>query len=294
MYDNNLQGIWAIELDLLQKIKSICADYNLEYCAACGTLLGAIRHKGFIPWDDDIDIFLKWSDYKKLLEIAPKECRYPYYFQSIYTDINAMPSACRLRRSDTTGFTKWEYDNMPPEYNRGIFIDIFPLFNVPDSESDRVEQKRNVIHLWECIHGFDAIQQQNRGGYVNPDYEKLIPVYEEYCNNCSQSVNITELKEKYLEACASTSLNTREVGATSSKCHQPKLMWNSEWFDEYVDLPFENTTIRCPIAYEKILEKQYGDWWITVKNGAMHEMVIVDVERSWKDYKMDELCRRPL
>ena len=95
---------------------------------------------------------------------------YPYFFQCIYTDKNAMPSASRLRRSDTTGFTKWEYENMPPEYDRGIFIDIFPLFNIPDTESERSNQKKEVLYLWECIHGYDAIDQQKRGGYINPEY----------------------------------------------------------------------------------------------------------------------------
>ena len=82
----NNTKIWNIELDLLEKLKSICKKYNLEYCASSGTLLGAARHKGFIPWDDDIDVFLMWADYKKLLEVAPKECQYPYFFQSFLTE----------------------------------------------------------------------------------------------------------------------------------------------------------------------------------------------------------------
>lgn len=135
--NHSMQKIWDVELDLLEKFKSICEKYELNYFASCGTLLGAARHKGFIPWDDDIDVFLLWSDYKKLMERASAECDYPYFFQSIYTERDAMPSACRLRRSDTTGFTRWEYENVGPEYDRGVLIDIFPLFYVPDTDEDK-------------------------------------------------------------------------------------------------------------------------------------------------------------
>ncbi len=284
--EKSLSKIWSIELDLLEKLKDICKKYGLQYCASSGTLLGAVRHKGFIPWDDDIDLFLMWPDYKRLMEVAPAECQYPYFFQSIYTEKEAMPSACRLRRSDTTGFTKWEDENVGPEYNRGIFIDIFPLFNVPDSDELRMEQKTNVIGIWECIRGYDAINQRKRGGNVNSEYESYIPRFLQLCQSRSitdiDELDITFLKEEYLEACASEKRRTKEVGATSSKCHSPKLMWETVWFDEYVELPFENTTICCPAEYEKVLEKQYGDWRIPLKDGALHDMAVIDPEKPWR------------
>lgn len=287
MKEKQKTTVFQIELDLLEKFKSICKKNNLVYYASCGTLLGAIRHKGFIPWDDDIDLFLMWPDYKKLMDVAPKECEYPYFFQSIYTEKDAMPSACRLRRSDTTGFTKWEHENTGPDYNRGIFIDIFPLFNVPDSPEERAKQKENVIYTWECIRGRDALIQRKRGGFVNKEYETYIPKFMDLCKQRGISNvdgDFTWLKEEYLNACASEVEKTKEVGATSSKCHQPALMWNSEWFDNFVELPFENTTISCPTEYDKILQKQYGDWKTPVKGGAKHEMIAIDPTKPWKDY----------
>jgi len=277
--DKSLKKVWDIELDLFEKLKSICSKYDLSYCASSGTLLGAVRHKGFIPWDDDMDLFLPWKDYKVLLKVAPDECLYPYFFQSFLTEADGEASASRLRRSDTTGFTRWENENVGPDYDRGIFIDIFPLFNVPDDEEERTIQKETIMFFWKCIRGHDALVQTKRGT-PNKDYIQYIPYYKIVC----RSMTITDIKWAYLNACAMADGPTKEVGATSSRVHLDSLMWDSKLYNSYMELPFENTTIRCPIEYEKVLDKQYGDWRTPVENGSRHEMIVVNTELPWKKF----------
>ena len=191
---DEMKKLWEVELSLLEKLKEICQKWNLTYYASDGTLLGAVRHKGFIPWDDDMDFFLMWPDYKKLMEVAPQECQYPFCFQGIYSDPNAMAVSSRLRRSDTTGFTKWEHENAEPGYDLGIFIDIFPLFFVPDSLQERAEQREKVMHLWRCIHGHDALIRLQRGDFVNEKYKSFIPEYLSLCRDrsicCVENPNI--------------------------------------------------------------------------------------------------------
>ena len=280
----DLRRIWNVELDLLKEFDLICKSNGLEYYASCGTLLGAVRHKGFIPWNDDIDLFLKWPDYKRLMEIAPSAFSHPYFFQSIYSDPQSMPNACRLRRSDTTGFTRWEHENTDYSYNRGIFIDVFPLFYVPDNNDQRAAQKQNVLRLWEIIRGHDAWLLKGKGNSSHDNYDQYIPAFLSYWKQNGSFPDITSLKEQYLFACASTSERTSELGATSSKCHQSNLMWNTEWFDQTIYLPFENTVIPCPGEYEKVLEKQYGDWKTPVHGGSKHEMYFIDPELPWTEY----------
>ncbi len=287
---NDLRELQEVELSLLEKLKEICKKYNLTYYAACGTLLGAIRHKGFIPWDDDMDLFLPWPDYQKLMDVAPKECKYPFFFQGIYTERDAMANASRLRRSDTTGFTRWEFENVRPGYNFGIFIDIFPLFYVPDTVEERVKQKEKVMRAWRCIHGHDAYIQYEQSGIVNKQYESYIPEYISLCEEKKLRINsdITWLKEEYLEACVWNE-RTKEVGTTSSRCHKPTLMWDTEWFDHAILLPFENTSISCPSGYYNILEKSYGDWKTPVIGRSDHEMVVVDTKTSWQDFDYSKI-----
>lgn len=271
-----LKRLWRVEIDLLQKFQEICDKYRLKYYASGGTLLGAARHKGFIPWDDDIDIQMNWPDYKKLLEVAPKECEYPYFFQCYLTEKNGEISNSRIRRSDTTGCTRWEFENVAdPNYNKGIFIDIFPLFNVPIVENARKEQKDLILDAWKAIRGFTAIESKKTGLItVNPEYEQYIDHYLAY----SKEYTIEEIKALYLERCAMVKDETGLLGLTSYRVHQPNLIWEKKWFDETISLPFEDTAIMCPEYYDQVLKRQYGDWRTPVYNAACHEMHIYDAE----------------
>lgn len=274
--------LWQIEVELLEKFKQICKKYGMQYYASSGTLLGAVRHKGFIPWDDDIDLFLKWKDYKKFIKVAPCECQYPYFFQDHHTETEGEASACRIRRSDTTGCTKWEAENITnPEYNRGVFIDIFPLFELPNSLFGRHFQKKMVMFWWKCIRGHDALREIQNGKISK--YE----VYIKYFRFARLLFDITTIKDHYLSACAFHGIHvkaTAELGATSSRIHQPNLIWNAKAYRETIELPFENTTISCPIEYEEVLSKQYGAWQVPVMNGARHEMTVLDIKHPYTDY----------
>ena len=134
------------------------------------------------------------------------------------------------------------------------------------------------MFFWKCIRGHDALAQIQRGCEPNKDYLQYIPYYKSVC----QTLSIRDLKWAYLNACAMNKERTKEVGATSSRVHLNSLMWDSELYDTYVELPFESTTIRCPAEYLKVLDKQYGDWKTPIENGSRHEMVAVDANKPWK------------
>ena len=79
---SEVKQLWAVLLDILVQIDSICKKHNIQYFLCGGTLLGAVRHRGFIPWDDDLDVMMKRNDYNRFCEVAPIELQQPYFFQT--------------------------------------------------------------------------------------------------------------------------------------------------------------------------------------------------------------------
>ena len=137
-----MKKVWAVELDLLNKLLEVCQKYELKCFADAGTLLGAVRHKGFIPWDDDIDVVMFREDYEKLRAVAQEEFKEPYFFQCAYSDDNYIRGHAQLRNSDTTAFLYREV-RRKVERNYGIFIDIFIL--------DGVFQNRFLLKVQNLI-----------------------------------------------------------------------------------------------------------------------------------------------
>lgn len=225
-------------------------------------------------------MFIKWDDYFKFLAVAPDECEYPYCFQSFLTDEDGEASASRLRRSDTTGFTRWEDENAGPNYDYGIFIDIFPLFDIPNSPVVRFLQRQIVMFFWRCMRGHDALKQIERGTKPNEHYARFIGIYK----IVSHFITPKEIKWAYIRVCAIHGHKAKEDGATSSRIHLPSLMLDASLYRSTVDLPFEGTTICCPVGYEAILDKQYGDRRSPVKGTERHEMVGIDPNIPWREY----------
>lgn len=138
-----LQRLWAVELDLLDRFIEVCKKHSLKFYAAGGTLLGAVRHKSFIPWDDDIDLIMPREDYDKLLFVADKEFSEPYFFQTAFTDKEYFRSHAQIRNSNTTAMIKSEALKVP--FNQGVFIDVFPVDAIPDNPI-LAEKQRKKLH----------------------------------------------------------------------------------------------------------------------------------------------------
>ena len=117
------------EVEILVEIDKICRKHNIKYWIDFGTLLGAVRHKGFIPWDDDLDICMLSEDYKKFLTIAPQELPEWLFIQNNDTDPSYRRSICKIR--DLNSFFVEQYDDFSAPYKKGIFIDIFEIIEYP-------------------------------------------------------------------------------------------------------------------------------------------------------------------
>ena len=269
---SEVKKLWSVQLSCLAQLQVICKKHNLKYYACAGTLLGAVRHKGYIPWDDDIDVCMFEEDYLRFCEIAPQELKSPFFFQNYRTQPGYGPSLSRIRRSDTTGCTEYEKELANSGYNCGIFIDIFPLFSVSSYSIVRRIKSVNLFRYRAALAGYEHYKKRRK---MDPLvlYWKIVSMFS----------NHEKLSKRFLKACSSKKSNSRYVAPVSFTGMQERYIYEREWFSAQVEMPFETTTICCPSQYDAILRQLYGDYTVFVKGTAIHSMAVIDTETPYTE-----------
>lgn len=278
---HEIKAAWAVELDLLVELDRVCKKYEIKYFAEGGTILGAVRHKGFIPWDDDIDIAMDRNEYIKLCK-HQDEFKAPYFFQTNYTDPCSLRGHAQLRNSLTTGALKSEASSVP--FNQGIFIDIFPLDRVPNDELKFQKQKNTLSKLKKAA---DII---GRGKY---DYNFNTTVSS--CVKKLISLGFTPFgMSKYIsgyffdkfdkECQIYNKDDTKLISLLSFRCTWKRLLRDRAAYDNYLMMPFEFLDIPVPIGYADVLTNLYGDYNKIVMGNSAHGAIIFDPYTPYNKY----------
>lgn len=270
---SEMKKVWAVQIDLLEQVKKICKKHGLKYFADSGTLIGAIRHKGYIPWDDDIDLVMMRNDYNKFMEYAKSELEFPYFLQTVYTDKDIMRAHAQLRNSKTTGYMPYE-KNRP--YNKGIFIDIFPLDVIPeDPQLKKFSLK--IKFKWKLLNNLvnykynkkNIVSWAKHYLIVKPltlwmDYKILYANYERLCSQYNNS-------------------EFNRVSYIAYSHGKKKHIWNKEWFDSAKEVDFEFTKINIPVGYNERLKTEYGDYMVIKNVPSSHGELILSSEKSYME-----------
>lgn len=240
--------IKSLQTDILIATVDFCEKHNLKYFLAYGTLLGAIRHKGYIPWDDDIDIVMPRQDYNTFIETFNKENKGTHYL--------AIPpfkgNHTILKVADTRTFIQSVvYKDMR---KKGCYrtIDIFPLDGVPE---DYEKYKEWYQKLHEIYYGFYRKQQAFSGG-IKSRIKLLITKLRNhaYLPKSSFRKQSKKLHSQYSYE------NCQYIGAIESTANSIKNKVKKEWYDEYILVDFEGHKLRAPKNYHEILSSLYGDY----------------------------------
>ena len=259
-----MKRVWAMELDMVKSFVSVCERHNLTYYIMGGTLLGAVRHKGFIPWDNDIDMAMPRKDFNKLLEIGPTAFEKPLFFQTPVTEQGRFfCTYVKIRDERGTAASEAEYSK---GINCGMFIDVFCLDEIPDGKwrRDLYVRKLNEIAKMQrfCFdkpvggglsaNAKHALQRLvYRLVYHSPDATQLFRVYHR---------NAGKFAGK----------DCKEVAHLDFGYHN-KFVWNRSDWANAVQLDFEGMKLNAPAGYEAILKHQYGDYMRFPDDKSTHD-----------------------
>lgn len=260
-----------IELGLLKVFISTCNMLNLRYFVIGGTLLGAVRHKGFIPWDDDIDVAMPRKDYEVWINNAQKLIdRKKYFVQTFETDPEYPNNFAKLRNSNTT-FIESSLRHL--NINHGAYIDVFPL--------DYYPQRTNMFRLKQFCLTSKIIQAYDTDTISYPKFKTIIRKLASLLV-FGTPFDAVKKREKLYKSVNHGKLLANHCGAWGIKEVVP-----AEWYGEGKTLKFEGINVNVPQKYHSWLHRVYGDYMKLPpeeKRVTHHYTEVIDLDRPYTDY----------
>ena len=265
---------------LLCVIDEICTRNSIDYFIYAGTLLGAVRHKGFIPWDDDIDIVMFRDEYDRFREVCKTQLNTEkYYLQSIYSDPLTSNPWTKLHDVNTTFISGVRRSGTA----EGINIDIFPIDNVPNNILIRYIHGKLVDKL-NFIYQYRFQAHLKNASFKMRLFQWIIqfipPWQEQRYKECYD-----QFLQKYNKH------YTQNVVYLSNRKYERKVV-PREWLMEKVMIPFEERLFPAPKEWDKILKSLYGENYMQLPpekdRVTVHGTKIIDVKNSWRLYKHEQ------
>lgn len=247
----NTEKLHSCHLLLAKELKRICVENNINYFMIAGTLLGAVRHKGFIPWDDDMDFAIMREDYAKFLEICKTNLGDDFELQEMFVDDNyALPMAKILLKG--TKFV--ERTTAKNNALKGIYIDVFPYDSIPDDENLRKKHSKNTYFLKRLFLAKQGYSIAEKGQTLKQIVYSLLKFLSFFVTKKYIRNRLDKELRKF------ENQNTQKVAAIGGAYPYSKESVERKWFLESVELPFENITLSAPKDYAEYLTYFYGDY----------------------------------
>lgn len=248
--EEELNTLHQVEIYIAREIKRVCDLYNLKYCLSYGTLLGAIRHKGFIPWDDDFDIAMPREDYEKFIKVFGKETNtYEFFIENWDTEASYGLSFSKIKLNGTV----FE-ENSIKETNthKGIFVDVLPYDELPNEKRLISKTAKRVLFLGK-IYKF-------RLGYLptNPGNRKQ-EIQARVIGALGKIIPKSFLRKLIYKE--ETKFNGRGDFLTLvSGPYQCRDYFPKEYLDNMIEVDFEGDKFKVPERYDDVLKAIYGDY----------------------------------
>lgn len=281
--DATRKKIWKIQLDMLQELIKVCDQNRIQMFGIAGTMLGAVRHKGFIPWDDDIDIAMYREDFDRFVEIATTKnvFKFPYFLQTSKNDNEHYGTNVRLRHSLSTAVI--DYDRHK-KCNNGIYIDIFPLDGVAPTKA---KQKTQYFKL-RTLH---ALMREDKNPTPNGGTaQKLIRLISKFyfkIFDFNKTVDqYQSIAKKYSNPDA---IYVDHITRPITPQYDCRYTWPKYYIEKIIYVDFENIKLPIPAEYDLCLKCNYKDYMElppVEKRGLHHaEKVLFDPDTPYEEFQ---------
>lgn len=245
----HLQKCQRIELEILLELRRVCNQLGLQYFLTAGTLLGAVRHKGFIPWDDDIDIAMPRKDYERFVWEGPRLLNQGYIFQEYRTEPNFPYYFAKIRKKGTR---VEEPILRAVSMEQGIYIDIFPLDVCPESEGTAKLLFKGV-ELLDC-----ALLSRVSSEFVCGYQKKSVLLAWKLLRRLPNRM-LFRFRE-WLRGALAFGASGTKLCTIGGHHGYPRETYETMWFQNIAEIQFEGYTFPAPSGWHELLKNMYGDY----------------------------------
>ncbi len=270
--EEKLRQLQLTQLEILKVFDKFCREHDLKYSLYAGSLLGAVRHKGFIPWDDDLDVCMSRTEYERFLSLWVQDTPEGYVLQNKENSKYFDQSFSKIRKDHTTFLQDaWQIGN----HHIGIFLDVFPIDRIPNGKLNR------LVFKWHCMK-YQLLTRE----FMPPNGNLLVKAGSALILVCTPKRHREKVRQNTLKKI--TKYNDQhdletvaiETMASLRKPFAPDML------DEYVDLPFEDGEFMCFAGWDNHLRRKFGDYMqfpSEEERAWRHHPIIIDFERNYDE-----------
>ena len=252
MSNYDIRDLHKAMLIITDEIDRICRKHNINYSMYGGTLIGAVRHKGFIPWDDDFDIAMLRTDYERFIDICKNELNTKFDIVSMDNSSDYGYNFIKITLKGTK-VLQGDYSKLKDKYSQ-IWVDVFPMDNVPN---DRMKKALHKFRNYICIK---LLEERFDGLRSNEKNKKKIFVYK-ILGFLNRIIPASFLKQRLKRNSIKYALQNTEFITSLSSCYgYDKEMLPRTIFEEFQDYDFEGRKYRAVKNYDLWLTKVFGDY----------------------------------
>ena len=276
--ENKLRQLQLTQLEILKLVDSLCQKHCIPYSLYAGSLLGAVRHQGFIPWDDDLDICMSRYNYNRFLAVWEQEAPEGYILQNKENSPQFTQSFTKIRKENTTFLQDMSEAG---KYHTGIFLDVFPIDRAPENKL------QFLLFRWNCLN-YQLLTRE----FIPPKgslAEKIIAGLILFVTPASiRAKKRCKLLEKITQFSNVENLPVIAIETSASL----RTLYPANMLSEYVQLPFESGHFSCFMHWDDNLKRKFGDYMQLPpeeERAWKHHPVVIDFEHDYEELIQGEV-----